>query len=159
MSKQTLTLQEAKNDAESKWNTAVGKLGDANDAFNRAEEARREANVEAESAWLTWAKSCIDLGEEMFKRRMKSARKRKRWQRDRNLWKFMCFAVGRDPRDANYLSDGGINHDSKAWDDWKKGASEMGWLRDIDEEEYDQDTEDREWEDRYEEEVEGGYNS
>ena len=80
MSKQTLTLQEAKNDAESKWNTAVGKLGDANDAFNRAEEALREANVEAESAWLTWAKSCIDLGEEMFKRRMKSTRKRKRWQ-------------------------------------------------------------------------------
>ena len=65
MSKQTLTLQEAKNEAESKWKTAVGKLGNANDAFNWAEEARREANVEAESAWLTWAKSCIDLGEDL----------------------------------------------------------------------------------------------
>ena len=40
-----------------------------------------------------------------------------------------------------------------------QGASEMGWLRDVDEVEYNQDTEDREWEDQYEDEVEGGYNS
>ena len=71
----------------------------------------------------------------------------------------MCFAVGRDPRDANYLNDGGINHESKAWNDWCKGASEMGWLRDVDEAEYNQDTEDQKWDDQYEDEVEEGYNS
>ena len=72
---------------------------------------------------------------------MKNTKKKKRWQWNRKLWMFVCFAVGRNPNDKDYFVDNGPNYESNAWDDWCKRASEMGWLRDKDEEEYKVDAE------------------
>ena len=97
------------------------------------EYARKEAKDRAKAAWITWARSCIALGKETIKKKMKNTKKRKRWQWDKKLCMFVCFAVGRDPDDNNYFENNEPNKESDAWGDWCKRASEMGWLRDKDE--------------------------